>query len=131
MLGFCCCCFLGPCLQHMEIPKVAVESELWLLAYARATQDQSRICDLHCSSQPHQILNPLSKTRDGTRNLMVTSQIHFCCVTMRTPRLSILIFVSSTVHVYYESQGNMNHTEHFSNIQKKIYFFRIYKNSLL
>ena len=29
-------CFLGPHLQHMEVPWLGVESELWLLAYSRA-----------------------------------------------------------------------------------------------
>ena len=44
-------CFLGPHLQHMEVPRAGVKSELKLLAYtsATATQDLSRICDLHHS----------------------------------------------------------------------------------
>jgi len=47
-------------------------------AYARATAmwDPSRVCDLHHSSWQHQILNPLSKSRDQTHNLMVPSRIH-------------------------------------------------------
>jgi len=53
---------------------------------ATATQDPSHICDLHHSSQQCQILNPLSKARDPTRNLMVPSQIHFCCATTGTPQ---------------------------------------------
>ena len=38
-------CFLGPYMWHMEIARVAVESELQLLAYstAIATQDPSRV----------------------------------------------------------------------------------------
>ena len=38
-------CFLGPHPQHMEVPRLGVESELQLLAYttASATQDLSRI----------------------------------------------------------------------------------------
>ena len=40
-----------------------------------ATQDPSRICDSHHSSRQCQILNPLSKARDQTHNLMVPSQI--------------------------------------------------------
>ena len=37
--------------------------------------------------QPQQccILNPLNEARDRTHILMGTSQIHFCCTTMRTP----------------------------------------------
>ena len=39
----------------MEIPRLGVESELQLLAYATATamQDPSHVCDLHHSSQQH------------------------------------------------------------------------------
>ena len=44
--------FLGPYLQHMEVPRLGVESEFKLLAYATATAvpDLSHICDLHHSS---------------------------------------------------------------------------------
>ena len=50
----------------MEVPRLGVKLELWLLAYtpATATQDPSRVCDPHHSSQPCQILNLLSKARD-------------------------------------------------------------------
>ena len=40
---------------------------------------------LHHSSRQHQIPNPLSVARDGTRNLMVSSRICFRCATMGTP----------------------------------------------
>ena len=64
----------------MEVPRLAVESELQLPAYATAIAmpDLSCICNLHHSSWQRQILNPLSKARDQTRNLMDTSQIRFC-----------------------------------------------------
>ena len=84
----CCrCCFLGPHLQHMEVPRLRVELEPQLLAYttARVMPDPSRICNLHHSSRPCQILNPLSEARDQTRILMDTSRIHFYCATMGTP----------------------------------------------
>ena len=63
----------------MGVPRLGVQSELWLLAYATATEmwDLSHICDLHHSSLQCQIFNPLSKVRDGTCVLMDTSQIHF------------------------------------------------------
>ena len=69
--------FLGPLLWHIEVPRLGVQSELLSLAYARATAkwDPRCIFDLQHSSQQHQILNPLSKVRDQTRNLMVPSQI--------------------------------------------------------
>ena len=62
----------------MEVPRLGTESELQLPTYttATATPDLSRVCDLHCSSWQCQILNPLSKARDGTCILMGTSQVH-------------------------------------------------------
>ena len=56
-------CLLGLHQQHMEVPRLGVESELHLLAYATATAkgDLSRIYNLHHSSQQCQILNPLSR----------------------------------------------------------------------
>ena len=70
---------LGPNLQHIECHRLGVESELQLPAYntATATPDLSHVCDLYHSSQQCQILNPLSKDRDQTHNLIVPSQIHF------------------------------------------------------
>ena len=63
----------------MEVPRLGVKSELWLLAYttAIAMQDPSLVCDLHHSSRQRQILNPLSKARDQTCVLMDASRIHF------------------------------------------------------
>jgi len=61
----------------MEVPRLGVESELQLPAYATAiaTQDPSRVCDLHHSSQQHQILDPLSEARDQTHVLMDTNWV--------------------------------------------------------
>ena len=36
---------------------------------------QNRICNLHCSLQQHQILNPLSEARDQTLILTETSKV--------------------------------------------------------
>ena len=74
--------------KNMEIPRRGAKSELQLPAYATATvtQDPSCVCDLYHSSWQHRALNPQSKARDQTRNLRNTSQIHFCCATMRTPQ---------------------------------------------
>ena len=49
----------------MEVPSLGVELEPELLAYSTvtATQDPSRVCDVHRRSQ-HQILNSLSEARD-------------------------------------------------------------------
>ena len=53
-------------LQHMEVPKLGVESDLQLLAYTTATAmpDLSQVCNLLHSSQQHRILDPLSEARD-------------------------------------------------------------------
>ena len=58
--------FLGPHPRHMEVPRLGVESEQQLLAYARATAtpDPSHVCELHHSSRQCQTLNPLSEARD-------------------------------------------------------------------
>ena len=71
--------FLGLRLQHMEIPRLGIQSELQLPAYttATATPDPSCVCDPHHSSQQHRILNPLSEARDQTQALMDSSQIRF------------------------------------------------------
>ena len=65
--------------------RLEVQLELQLLAYATATQGPSCVCYLHHSSLQCQILNPLRKSGDRTRNLMVSSQIRFCCTTMGAP----------------------------------------------
>ena len=59
-------CFLRLNLWHMEIPRLRVESEMQLPAYATATAtwDLSRVCDLYHSSQQCQIPDPLSEARD-------------------------------------------------------------------
>ena len=64
--------FLGLHLPHMEFPRPGVQSELQPLAYttATATLDPGRVCNLHCSSSQHQILNPLSKARDQTSRIV-------------------------------------------------------------
>ena len=79
--------FLGLHAQHMGVSRLGVKSELQLPAFTTATakQDLGSICHLHYSFWQHPILNPLSEARNQTHNLMVTSQIHFCCTTMGTP----------------------------------------------
>ena len=83
--------FLGLHLWHMELPRLGIDLELQPPAYTRvtATQDPSHVCDLHHSvhhsSQQRQILNPLSKARDRTCNLMVPSRIRFLCAAPGTP----------------------------------------------
>ena len=58
--------FLGLHLRHLEIPRLEVESQLYLPACTTATamQDPSLVCDLYHRSQQRQILNSLSEARD-------------------------------------------------------------------
>ena len=46
-------CFLGPHMQHVEVPRLGVKSELQLPASATATAtlDPSLVCSVHHSSQ--------------------------------------------------------------------------------
>ena len=53
---------LGLHLRHVEVPRLGVESELWLPPYATAIPDLSHTCNL----QQHRILNPLIGVKDGT-----------------------------------------------------------------
>ena len=78
-------------MRHIEVPRLGVQSELQLPAYATATSYLSRVCNLHLSSQQHQILNPLSEARDRSGNLMVPSRIRFPCTTMAYPAVAVLI----------------------------------------
>ena len=59
------------------VPRLGVESELQLLAYATATAtwDPRHVCDLHHSSWQRQIPDPLSEARNLTRILMDPSRL--------------------------------------------------------
>ena len=67
--------FLGLHLQHMEVPRPGVKSELQVLAYtiATATPDLRHICDLCCTLQQCQILDPLREARNRTQILTETT----------------------------------------------------------
>jgi len=85
--------FLGPHLQHTEVPRLGVQSELQLLTYTTVTAmpDPNRICDLHHNSRWCQILNSLSEARDQTCILMDAGQINFHWTTTRTPDPAISV----------------------------------------
>ena len=86
--------------RHMKLPRVGVQSELPLPAYATATLDLIHVCNLHHSSWQRQIVNPLSEARDWTRVLMYTSQIYFCWATTETPGIHIF----DILHLLQNSQ---------------------------
>ena len=73
---------------HTEVPRLGVELKLQLPTYttATATPDPSHVCNLHHSSWQCRILSPLSKARNRTHNLIVPSQILFCCAKTRTSK---------------------------------------------
>ena len=85
-------CFLRLHPWHMEVPRLGVYLELLPPAYTRATAmpDLSHVCELYHSSQQCWMLNPRSEARDRTRNLMVPSQICFCCAMMENPSQEFL-----------------------------------------
>ena len=66
--------FLGPCLRHMEVPRLGANQSCSCQPTPQltATKDPIHIRDLHCSLQQHQILNPLSEARDRICNLTDT-----------------------------------------------------------
>ena len=80
-------CLLELQVWHMEVPRLGMELEPQLLAYATATAtwDLSHVCELYHSSQQCWITDPRSETRDGTCILMATTQNRFCWATTGTP----------------------------------------------
>ena len=71
MMDFLLCVCSGLYPWHMEVPRLGVELELQLPAYATATTipDLSHFRDLHPSLQQGQILSPLSEARDQVHTL--------------------------------------------------------------
>ena len=72
--------FLGPHLWHMEVPRLRKgwnwSCSCWpACTTATAVRDLSLFCDIQYSSWQRLILNPLSKTRDGTCVVMDTSSV--------------------------------------------------------
>ena len=78
--------FLGLLPQHIEVPRLGVQLELQLPAYARAiaTWDPSQVCDLHHSSRQCRILNPLSEAIKPASSWILVRFVNHCA-TMGTP----------------------------------------------
>ena len=110
--------FLGPHPGHMEVPRLGVQSELQLPAYttATATGDPSHVCNLHHSSQQCLILNLLIEARDRTRNLMVSSWIHFCCTTKGTPIYLEYSLYDLKISIVTAAMDPLSVVCHFSNV---------------
>ena len=81
----------------------AVAAPAYVIAIA--TQDPSRICNLHHSSQQHWILNPLNEARDQTCILMDTSRILSHCVTPGTLEVCFLILHSNHIYTSLETKA--------------------------
>ena len=90
--------FLGLHPWHTAVPRLGVESELQLPAYATASWDLNCIRDLHHSSQQCQTLNLLSKGRDWTCVLIDTSQICFHWATTGTPEANSINCIISFIN---------------------------------
>ena len=90
----------------MQGPRLGAEWEIQLPAYptATATLNPSPVCDLHCSTWQHWILNPQSEARDQTRILMDTSQASYCWAGKETP--SQVFMVSGGFKKYWHFQGS-------------------------
>ena len=82
-------CFLGPHPQHMEVPRLAVESELQLMACTTPQQRGIQAASVTNTTALGTLdPNPLGKARDGTHILIDTSWIRFCHAMMGTPILT-------------------------------------------
>ena len=78
--SFSFCFFMH--LQHMEVPRLRVQSEL-----QPASAHSSAGFEPHLdSSRQCWVPDPLREARDRTRILMAPSRIHFCCGTIGTPK---------------------------------------------
>ena len=62
------------------------------LRHSHSNADPRCVCNLHCNSRQHQMLNALSEARDQTRNLMSPGRIHFHCATRGTPGHGFFVF---------------------------------------
>ena len=78
--------FLGPYLQHMEVPRLGVEWEPQLLAYITGTTmpDLSCVCILHRSSW-QQVLNQLMEGGIESESSWLLIGFVTCWATMETP----------------------------------------------
>ena len=74
---FIFCLFLGPhpTAHGSSQARGRIRAAAAGLHHSNSNTRSKHICDLHCNSWQHQILNPLRETRDQTHVLMDTSRI--------------------------------------------------------
>ena len=89
--------FLGPHLRHMEVLMLGLN---WSCSRQLTPQPQPR--QIRATSATYRILNPLSQSRHWTLNLMVPSQIPFCCALVEAPEnsFSVSVFLFMTFGIY-------------------------------
>ena len=92
-------------MQHKEVPRLGVNSELQLPATATATPDPNHVWDLRYSSWHCCIFNPLNEARNWTGILVDTSRVYYQWVNMGTSqrifKCLILLTVGATLHNLY------------------------------
>ena len=93
--------FLGLHLQDMEVPRLGVQSEMLLPAYATTTAmpDLRHICDLHHSSRQRQIPNPWA--RPGIKPKTSWFLVRFTSTDPRRELLFFFFFFFSVLKAYY------------------------------
>ena len=84
--SFCCCVFrAAPVAYGSSQAGGPIGTIADSLHHSQSNSGSESVCYPHPSSWQRWILNPLSETRDRTRNLVVSSRICFCCAAMGTP----------------------------------------------
>ena len=93
----CVCGLVRAAPSHMEIPRVGVliRASGAGLHHSHSNARSEPHLRLHHSWRSCWILNPLSKARNGTRNLVVPGWIRFRFAMMGTPSLLVLMWVHS------------------------------------
>ena len=98
-------------MQHMEVPRLRVKSELQLPDCTTAMADLRHVCDLHYSSWQLQILNPLSEARDLTHILMDTSWVHYHWPQQELPRSKNFLKLIGSVIIIKKINGKYSSNE--------------------
>ena len=90
VISYCPPFFGGPHLQHMEVPRLGVESELQLPAYTTAW-DPSPVCNVHHSSQQCRILNLLVRPGIEPTSSWILVGFVSCWAMKGTPLIALFL----------------------------------------